>query len=367
MGLQPVAMAELPGWTSDRIDAGFAAFRTTCGRLLTLPADQTLGGTGLAGSLGGKAGLWDPACTAARAVPPADPAAARAFLSRYLQAYEVSANGDSSVRFTGYFEPEVQGSLQQSSYYDTPLYRRPPDLVQADLGNFRPDLAGTLIAGRVENGRLLPYFTRSEIAAGALQGQHLAIVWLADPVDALVLEIEGAGRIRLPDAELVRVGYDGENGQPYVPIGRILADRGAIPKNAITLQAIVAWLKAHPGQAQAVMDENPSYVFFRVLYGVPADMGPPGALGVPLAPGRAVAVDRKYIPLGAPMWVATTNPVTGKALTRLMVAEDIGGAITTPLRADIFFGWGRDAEAEAGRMNQRGQAYVLLPRPPAKS
>ncbi|MGH7068085.1 MAG: MltA domain-containing protein, partial [Acetobacteraceae bacterium] len=182
----------------------------------------------------------------------------------------------------------------------------------------------------------------------------------------LVLEIEGAGRIHLPDGIVVRVAYDGENGQPYVPIGRVLADRGAIPKNAITLGTIIAWLRSHPGEAQAVMDQNPSFVFFQILNGIPPDMGPPGALGVPLAPARALAVDRNYIPLGAPVWVSATDPVSGKPLQHLMVAEDIGGAIRTPLRADIFFGWSADAEREAGAMNATGQAYLLLPRPPAK-
>ncbi len=366
MGLQPVSMEQLPGWQSDRVAAGFAAFQESCTRLLTLPADQKLGGSGLAGTLGGTAGLWTKTCAAARSVPPAQEAAVRTFLLHYLEAYRVSANGDATVRYSGYFEPEVTGSLRETAHYDTPLYRRPPDLVQADLGNFRPDLAGRLIAGRVRNGRLVPYFTRAEIVAGALQGQHLEIAWLANPLNVFVLQIEGAGRIRLPDGQLLRVGYDGENGQPYVPIGRILAGRGAISRNAITLGAIVAWLKAHPGHAQAMMDENPSYVFFRILNGVPPDMGPPGALGVPLAPQRALAVDRRFIPLGAPVWVATTNPETGRPLQHLMVAEDIGGAIATPLRADIFFGWGTRAEALAGRMNERGQAYVLLPRAAAK-
>jgi len=365
LGLEPVPMTSLPGWQTDHVDAGLQAFRAACERILALPADQRLGGAGVAATLGGTAGLWQPACTAARAVPAGDEEAARAFLARSLQAYRVSAGGNPAVLFTGYFEPEVAGSLRETAHDDTPLYGRPPDLVQADLGDFAPDLAGRIIAGRVREGRLEPYFTRAEITAGALQGQHLAIAWLADPVSAFVLQIQGSGRIRLPDGEIVRVGFAGENGRPYVPIGRVLADRGDIPKNDITLQTIVAWLEAHPAEAQEVMDQNPSYDFFRILPGLPPDEGPPGALGVPLSPGRALAVDRHYLPLGAPVWIATTNPDTGKPLQRLMVAEDIGGAITTPLRADIFFGWGDQAEASAGRMNADGAAYVLLPRPPA--
>lgn len=366
MVLEPVPVESLPGFAGGDLQAGFTAFQESCTQLLTLPADQQLGGAGLARSLGGTAGQWTNACTAARSVSASDEAAVRSFLARYLAAYRVSANGDQSVRFSGYFEPEVNGSLHRTARYDTPIYGRPRDLVQADLGSFRPDLTGRLIAGRVRDGALVPYFTRSAIVAGALDGQHLEIAWLADPVDAFVLGVEGAGRIRLSDGIVVRVGYDGENGQPYVPIGGVLAKRGAIPKDAITLGAIVAWLRSHPGQAQAVMDQNPSFVFFRILKGIPADLGPPGALGVPLAPGRALAVDRNEIPLGAPVWVSTTDPVSGKKLQHLMVAEDIGGAISTSLRADIFFGWGPDAELEAGAMNATGAEYLLLPRPPAK-
>ncbi|MGH7104048.1 MAG: murein transglycosylase A [Acetobacteraceae bacterium] len=366
MVLEPVPVESLPGFAGGNLQAGFTAFQESCTQLLTLPADQQLGGAGLARRLAGTAGQWTNACTAARAVSASDAPAVRSFLARYLAAYRVSANGDQSVRFSGYFEPEVGGSLHRTAHYDTPIYGRPHDLVQADLGSFRPDLTGHLIAGRVRDGALVPYFTRSEIVAGALDGQHLEIAWLADPVDAFVLGVEGAGRIHLPDGIVVRVGYDGENGQPYVPIGGVLARRGAIPKDAITLGAIVAWLRSHPGQAQAVMDQNPSFVFFQILKGIPPDMGPPGALGVPLAPGRALAVDRNEIPLGAPVWVSTTDPVSGKKLQHLMVAEDIGGAIATPLRADIFFGWGPDAEREAGAMNATGEEYLLLPWPPAK-
>ncbi|MGH7056497.1 MAG: murein transglycosylase A [Acetobacteraceae bacterium] len=371
MALTPVSVEALPGWRSDHVAAGVEAFQESCARLLTLPADQKLGGHGLASARGGEAGQWSGACTAARAVPEGDEAAARAFLARYLEPYQVRSNGSASVLFSGYFEPEVAGSLRRTSRYDIPLYPRPPDLVQADLGDFVPDLAGRLIAGRVRAGRLVPYYTRAEIRAGALDGEDGALLWLADPIAAFVLQIQGSGRVKLPNGELVRVGYAGKNGQPYVPIGRVLTERGDIPKGAVTLQSIEAWLRLHPGKADAVMDQNPSYVFFRILHGIPPDKGAPGALGVPLAPGRALAVDERFIPLGAPVWIATSAPAGGSppagshALDRLMVAEDIGGAIKTPLRADIFFGWGASAKEQAGRMDARGAEYVLLPRPAA--
>lgn len=367
MALEPVPLESLPGFQSSDLTAGFAAFQESCAELLTLPADQELGGSGLAQSLAGTAGQWSNACTAARAVSASNGAAIRAFLNRYLAAYRVSANDNSTMQFSGYFEPIVEGSLRESARYNVPLYGRPHDLVQADLGQFRPSLSGHLVAGRVRDGQLIPYFTRAEIAAGALEGRHLEIAWLADSVDAFVLDIEGAGRIRLRDGGIVRVGYDGENGQPYVPIGRILSDRGDIPKDAITLSGIVGWLNAHPSEAQAVMDENSSYVFLRILNGIPSELGPPGALGVPLAPARALAVDHNAIPLGALMWIATTEPQGDKKLQQLLVAEDIGGALATPLHVDIFFGAGKDAAARAGAMNHEGGAWLLLPRPPAKT
>ncbi|MGH7066473.1 MAG: MltA domain-containing protein, partial [Acetobacteraceae bacterium] len=211
MALDAVPVESLPGFAGGNLQAGFTALQESCTELLTLPADQQLGGAGLAREAAGTAGQWANACTTARSISADDDAAVRAFLARYFAAYRVSANGQSSVRFSGYFEPEVNGSLHRTAHDTTPIYGRPHDLVQADLGSFRPDLAGRLIAGRVRNGALVPYFTRSEIVAGALDGQHLEIAWLADPIDALVLEIEGAGRIRLPVGMVVRVAYDGEN------------------------------------------------------------------------------------------------------------------------------------------------------------
>ena len=177
-----------------------------------------------------------------------------------------------------------------------------------------------------------------------------------------MLQIQGSGRVLLDDGRVVRVSYAGQNGRPYVPIGRVLAERGQIPLEQVSLQTIRAWLLAHPTEAAAVMNQNPSYVFFREVIGVRPEEGPPGALGAPLTPGRSVAVDRSFIPLGAPIWLDTTDPLTGSRLQRLMLAQDIGGAIRGPVRADIFWGWDREAEERAGRMRQPGSDFVLLPR-----
>ncbi|MDE2200908.1 MAG: MltA domain-containing protein, partial [Rhodospirillales bacterium] len=302
-----------------------------------------LGGFAEAAQRGGAARDWQAVCAAAHAVPPGDEAAARHFFETAFQPYGISADGSAAGLFTGYYEPEVAGARQPGGIYRYPIYRRPPGL-PAGPGH-------------------RPYFTRAQIDAGALRGRHLELFWLADPIDAFFLHIQGAARIRLPDGQVVRVSYDGQNGRTYVPIGRVLVDRGQMTLDQVSMQSIRAWLVAHPSEAQGLMEQNPSYVFFRELRGVPADEGPPSALGAPLSPRRSLAVDKSFVPLGAPVWVDTTDP-TGAPLRRLAVAQDLGGAIRGPVRADIFFGWGPAAEEAAGRMHQQGHDFVLLPRRP---
>lgn len=370
LALKPVAFSALPGWTADQPAEALAGFLASCRAMAATPPDDSLGGQGDAARLGGSPALWRPACAAATGVQTGNDAAARSFFEAYLQPYAVSDTGEAAGRqtdglYTGYFDPEVSGSRTGGGAFRTPLLGRPGDLVQVDLGDFVEDLKGRSIAGRVQDGQLRPYYDRAQIVGGVLERRRLELVWLADPVDAFMLQIQGSGRVDLPGGTVMRVTYAGQNGRPYVPIGRILADRGQIPLDQVSLQSIRAWLVAHPEQAAEVMNQNPSYVFFREVSDLRADQGPPGALGVPLLPGRSVAVDRAYIPLGAPLFIATTDPLTGAPLQRLMLAHDLGGAIRGPVRADIFFGWGRDAEERAGRMRQHGTEYVLLPRPPA--
>jgi membrane-bound lytic murein transglycosylase A len=361
--LRPVAFADLPGWRDDDPSRAVPAFRAACARM---PEVATLGGTGATARLGGAPAAWRAACAAAAQVPDGNAAAARAFFEANFTPFALSnaATGSATGLFTGYYEPEVAGSRIATPAYRTPLLSRPPDLMQVDLGDFAPDLKGRHITGRLRAGTLVPYYDRAEIEAGALARRRLEILWLADPVDAFVLQIQGSGRVRLPDGRVVRVTYAGQNGRPYVPIGRVLADRGEMRLDAVSMPAIRAWLAAHPDQAKAVMDQNPSYVFFREADDLRPDDGPPGALGANLTPGRSAAVDPAFIPLGAPLFVATTDPLNGATLRRLMVAEDTGGAIKGPVRADLFWGWGKDAETRAGLMRAQGTAWVLLPRGP---
>jgi membrane-bound lytic murein transglycosylase A len=216
--------------------------------------------------------------------------------------------------------------------------------------------------GRLVAGRLVPYWSRAEIEAGQIGDTARPLLWLADPVDLFFLQIQGAGRVRLPDDTFVRVGYDGKNGRPYTPIGRILVHMNALAPGAVTMQSIRGWLAAHRDQAKSVMDQNEDYVFFRVLMDAEPNLGPPGALGVKLVPGRSAAVDRRSIPLGTPIFVDTTEPGSGAPWRHLLLAQDVGSDILGAARADVFLGAGAGAEAMAGAMHQGGTVYVLLPK-----
>jgi len=344
------SFASLPGWSGDRQGEALGAFLHSCATLLKEKPATELGPAGL----GGTAADWREACGRAQTVDSADHAAARRFFEANFTPYRLGNNGESAGLFTGYFEIELQGARAPDGAHATPLYRRPSDLVSVDLGLFRPSLHGERIAGRVAGGALLPYETRAEIEGGALARRGLELCWVADPIDAFFLAIQGSGRVRLADGGEIRIGYDGQNGHPYVPIGRVLADRGALARDEVSMQSIRGWLTAHPGEARKLMDENPSYVFFRELTGP----GPVGAEGVVLTAGRSLAIDRSFLPLGVPLWL---DGETGD-LRRLVVAQDTGGAIRGPVRGDLFWGHGAEAGSAAGAMKARGAYYLLLPR-----
>ena len=322
---------QLPGWLAEHHAAAIPPFLAGCARMV----GQNLGGTGEAAARGGSSARWQAACATAATLPPGDDAAARAFFERSFQPWIASADGSAQGQFTGYYEPQLQGSRTRGGIYQTPLLRKP-------------------------SGRRLP--TRAQIVAGALARRHLELVYVADPIDAFFLEIQGAGRIHLKDGRDIRVSYDGQNGHPYFPIGRLLVDRGEMALPDVSLQSIRAWLIAHPKQAREVMNHNPSYVFFREMAGSDPSEGPPGALGAALTPLRSIAVDKSFVPMGTPVWIETTDPVTAAPIRQLMMAQDVGGAIKGPVRADIFFGWGPAAEQRAGLMNKPGAAYLFLPR-----
>jgi len=343
ISLTKVSFAELPGWGNDAHEEALASYRNSC--------------TALARRADGAAADARESCAAVATVPAGDRAAARAFFERWFQPYRAASSTGRDGLFTGYYEPELRGARQRSARYAVPLYIRPPDLVTVDLGEFRELLRGQRIAGRVNNGALRPYASRAEIEAGALANRGLELVWVDDAVDAFFLHIQGSGRVAMEDGSVFRVGYEAANGRAYTAIGGTLAARGALPREQVTMQSIRAWLAAHPDQAQALMQENASYVFFRENRGA----GPLGALGVPLTPGRSLAVDRRFVTLGLPVWLDTTHPNDGAPLRRLVMAQDTGGAIAGAVRGDLFWGVGPQAADAAGRMQSRGGYYLLLP------
>ena len=289
---------------------------------------------------------WQPACDAARAVPAGG---ARDFFARWFEAAQV---GDGRAFATGYYEPEIPGSRERRPGYDVPIYARPSDLIEVDLGQFSADLKGKRIRGRVDGARFVPYFDRTAIETGALEGRARVLAWAADPVDLFFLQIQGSGRLRLPDGGVMRIGYDTQNGRDYTGIGSLLRQRGVQPPGGLSMQGIVGWLRADPAQGQALMRENKAYVFFRELQTQPI-----GALGYPVTGGVSAAVDPEFIPLGAPVFLSADR-IDASAL---WIAQDTGGAIKGANRLDTFWGAGPQAEAIAGGMSARGTAWVLLP------
>ncbi|WP_448192145.1 murein transglycosylase A [Azospirillum sp. sgz301742] len=350
--LTPAAFADLPGWTGDRVAEAVPAFARSCAKLRTLPPDRTLG-------IAGTAGAWAEPCAALRALPPGDDAAARAFFERWFTPFAAANNDVRRGLFTGYYEVELKGSRTPSAAYPAPLYKRPADLVMVDLGEFSDTWKGQRIAGRVLDGRLKPFEDRAAIEAGALRGKGLELLWVDDPVGAFFLHIQGSGRVTLPDGGQVRVGYAGQNGRKYVAIGKELIERGELKREEVSLQTIRAWLQTHPEQAADLMNKNPSYVFFQELTGE----GPLGADNLALTPGRSLAVDRSFLPLGLPVWLDSEDPLdAGARLRRLLVAQDTGGAIRGPVRGDVFWGHGPDAELRAGKMKSAGEYWLLIPK-----
>jgi len=272
-------------------------------------------------------------------------------------------------RLTGYYEPELNGSRIRSGGFSVPLYRVPDDLLTIDLGALYPELQGKRVRGRLTDStsgkRVVPYWSRADIdGALALRGQEL--LWVDDPVEAFFLQIQGSGRVHLAGAtdsgSVVRVGYADTNGQPYRSIGTWLIERGELTLENASMQGIKAWVQANPQRLRELLDQNPSYVFFRELPLGDAALGPVGSLNVPLTAGASVAADPQFTPLGAPLIVSSTHPLDGSPLNRLVAAQDTGGAIRGPLRFDFFWGTGKAAGEIAGRQRHDVNAWVLVPK-----
>jgi len=340
--LIPVDFAALPGWRQDKTSVALAAFQRSCAPFMKKPATAAAGKIPAAGQYQD----WQKPCAAAEKVKSGDDAAARRFFTDWFRPYALQRSDGAPGLFTGYYEIETAGSRKRGGPYQTPIYRLPLQPVGA---------------------------TRAEIERGALKGRGLELLWLKDPVDAFILHIQGSGRVLLPTGGAVRIGYAGNNGHAYFPIGRAMVAAGLLQKDAVSLQTIRAWLKAHPADAASWMNKNERYVFFQEI--ADQGMGPRGALGVPLTPGRSLAVDPEFVPLGAPVWLDTTwpadngasGPKKGDSLRRLMMAQDIGSAIKGPARGDVFWGSGARALEFAGPMRAAGRYFILLPKSLAAS
>jgi peptidoglycan lytic transglycosylase A len=355
--LRPVAFQELPGWPDDTLAEAWPAFSAGCAALLAQAAT---------------AKIWHEPCAAATTIDPHDAQAVRAFFEGHFTAYQALApDGQESGLATGYYEPLLNGGRVRSERNRYPLYAPPDDLLTIDLAELYPELKDRRLRGRVDGKRVVPYWPRADIEAGRAPLDDKALVFVDDPVEAFFLQIQGSGRVQLVEGGVMRLGYADQNGQPFRSVASVLINRGELSADGASMQAIKQWARQHADALPALLDENPSYVFFRELTpdSTAAIDGPIGALGVPLAAGRAIAVDPRSIPLGAPVYLATTWPLSTRPLQRLVLAQDTGGAIRGPLRVDFFWGFGEEAAREAGRMKQAARLWLLWPKdaPPPRA
>lgn len=325
------------GLTPEMASRALAAFRLSCGSVtrrndasgLTQPGD------------------WAAACAAAPGWIDSD---AIRFFATHFRTVQV---GDGRGLATGYYEPEIAGCRTRTDQCQVPVYGVPADLVEVDLGLFSANLAGKRIRGRVDGSRFVPYFDRTAIETGALAGRNLEIAWAADPVEFFFLQIQGSGRLRMPDGSVMRIGYAGQNGRDYVGIGRLLRDRGVLQPGEASMQGLMSYLRRQPDGGSSVMRENGSWIFFRELTGA----GPLGSLGVPVTGRASVAADPAFVPLGAPVFLTMDRAEA----SGLWVAQDTGGAIRGANRFDTFWGAGEEARTIAGGMSARGTVLLLLP------
>ena len=339
--LRQASWNDLPEWRAEDPAEAWAAFLTSCRALE-------------------KQGAWREVCTMAAGMSSPDREAARRFFELHFTPFQLlRADGGDEGLITGYYEPLLRGSRSASARYRYPVYGVPDDLLVVDLGEMYPELQGLRLRGRLDGRRVVPYYDRAQIGQGRAPLAGREIAWVDDAVELFFLQVQGSGRITLESGETLRVGYADHNGFPYRSIGSHLVERGELPLEKASMQGIQAWARASPDKLTELLNHNARYVFFREL---PAGLpGPIGSLGVPLTSRRSLAVDPGFVPLGAPVYIATTWPLSIRPLNRLMLAQDTGSAIRGTVRADFFWGHGDDAAREAGRMKQPLKMWVLLP------
>lgn len=350
---RPVAFADLQGWAEDDHLAAWTAFLPHC-----RPTPALREGARPPEAL-------TTACAAAREATIATRDEARAFFERWFEPHEITPDEGAGF-LTGYYEPEVEASLERSERFQAPLLARPADLFTIPQGETRPGVPDGFAGARQRaDGGFEAYPDRQAIWRGELGPLAQPILWLRDEAEVFFMQVQGSGRARLPDGRTLRIAYAGRNGHPYSSIGRIVVREGHLPLAEAQLEGLKRWLRANPSEGRRVMGMNASYVFFRIADELPADAGPIGGAGLPLTPWRSIAVDRSLWAYGLPVWIETELPVTHGAepFRRLTIAEDTGSAILGPARADLFHGSGAEAGARAGALRHPMRFVVLWPRP----
>ena len=353
----PLAWSDIAGWSEDDHLLAYKAFRVSCQSIAGQtkpPADPKALGTS----------LREP-CRAAKALDISDEAKARAFFETHFLPLQISRLGEDAGFVTGYYEPVIDGSRTRTDVYNVPVYRRPSNLFVRGFKQDAPSLPNKgEVFRKIGRRKLVPYYDRAEIEDGAIAGRGLEICWLKNQTDLLFAQIQGSARVHLEDGSTIRINYDAHNGYPYMAVGRILIDRGIIPKEQMSMQRIREWMDQNPEGAKELRRQNRSYVFFREVNLSDKDEAV-GAQGVPLTPGRSIAVDKSLHVYGTPFFIEGELPIESEQsktpFRRLMVAQDTGSAITGPARADIYYGAGADAGRVSGRFRHSMRFVILVP------
>jgi len=359
-----ISYNELVGWSKDKHSKALVTFLKSCLNIKHRSPETELGIRGFAG----RVKTYQRICNRAKMVKPKmNHKASKTFFENWFEPYKIESFSSDFGLFTGYYEPELNGSRVFSKKFKFPIYKRPNDLISSDLGLFKREWKGRQVSGRLKGNKIVPFATRKSIEMGALAGRGLELLWVDNAIDVFFLHIQGSGRIRLDTGEIIKVGFSGRNGQPYFAIGRELVKMGELTKSNVSMQKIRTWLESNPNKARDLMNKNKSYVFFREIKNKKTTKhsgldGPIGAAGIPLTAGRSLAIDRAYFAMGLLFWIDTMDPLTKKPLQKLMVSQDTGGAIVGPIRGDYFWGSGKKAYEAAGLMKEKGKLFILLPK-----